>query len=211
MFQASDRPRKDAGLTFAELMVVVTLLSLVISVVYMVLTTTAGVTNRTEARGIAGDEVRTAMERIRMDLRQGEDMTDYDTGQPLGVFVTASPRECVFYADTNRDDSLERVRYFVSGQTLYRETASAVTTPAASNSSWRAYSGRKALLKHLDSTWSGPIFVYKSTGTTPVTFSSANALISVLDVEIRDVVRSATSTASVASKGTVTVRTEIQY
>ncbi len=201
----------EAGLTIAELMVVLVLLWVVIAAVYMINGATSQMTGRTEARTIAADEVRYAIDSIRRDVRQGQEMLDASTGQSLGVFVTASPRECVFYADLDLDNSLDKVRYYVSGRSLYRQTASAVTTPAVSTSTWRPYSGTKTLLTHLDPTWSGPIFVYKSQGTTPMTYTSANPLITVVDAELRSAARSTGVTATVESKATASIRSEILY
>ncbi len=201
----------EAGLTIAELLIVLVLLSLVISAAYMLNSAVHAMANRIEAREIASDEVRTATDSIRRDLRQGQELTEAGSGQPLGTFVTASPRECVFYADVDLDNSVDKVRYVISGRTLYRETASAVTTPAVSTSTWRPYSGRKSLLDHLDSTWSGPVFVYKSQGTTPLVLTSADPRITVLDVELRSAVNVERVSATAASKTTVSVRAEIQY
>jgi len=201
----------EAGLTIAELMVVLVLLWVVIAGVYMVNGATTQMTGRTEARTIAADEVRYSIDTVRRDLRQGQEMVDASSGLSLGAFVTAAPRECVFYADIDLDSSLDKVRYYISGRTLYRQTASAVTTPAVSTSTWRPYSNTRALLTHLDPTWSGPIFVYKSQGTTPMVYTSANARIAVVDLDLRTAVSSSGVTATVESKATASIRSEIEY
>ena len=201
----------EAGLTIAELMIVLVLLTLVIGAVYMINDAVHTITNRTEARVIAADEIRLATDSIRKDLREGQELTEAFTGEPVGTFSIASPRECVFYADVDHDNSVEKVRYVVSGGSLYRQTASAVTTPAVSTSTWRPYSTPRSLLANLDSSWSGPVFVYKSQGTTPLVLTSADPRITVVAVELRNAVNVSGVTAKSTSKATVSVRTEIQY
>jgi type II secretory pathway component PulJ len=206
-----DSEHPESGLTITELMVVLVLLWVVIAAVFMINSATSQMTGRTEARTIAADEVRYAIDTVRRDVRQGQEMLDASSGQSLGVFVTASPRECIFYADVDLDNSLDKVRYYVSGRSLYRQTASAATTPAVSTSTWRAFSGTRILLTHLDPTWSSPIFVYKSQGTTPMAYTSPNPLITVVGVELKSAVRSSGVTATVQSKTTASIRSEILY
>ena len=115
--------RGDEGFTLTELIVVTLLMGMVLGLVYMVLGAVNTTADTLEARTIAVDENRMVMDRVTRELREAQEVVE-----GRGVFGTAQPRQCSFYADVDHDGTPELIQYRVQGQTLYRSEARATTS-----------------------------------------------------------------------------------
>lgn len=116
--------RNDRGMTLIELIVWMALLGTV-SVSTMGMVMFFYRTDRDLITATSGSQsVRKTIDRIVKDLREANFAQN-------GAFVIAamSPYELTFYTDVDRDDATERVRYYVSGTTLYRGVVDATGTP----------------------------------------------------------------------------------
>ncbi len=119
------RMRDDTGFTLTELLVVTLLMGMVLGLVFLVMGAVSATADSLEARTIATDENRMAMDQITRELRQAQEIVEGD-----GVFLRAQPRQCAFYADVDHDGVPELVEYRVQGQTMYRsEARSEVAVP----------------------------------------------------------------------------------
>jgi prepilin-type N-terminal cleavage/methylation domain-containing protein len=112
---------RDEGVTLTELVIVMSLLTVVVFAAYMLFDAVSGMTDRVEARSRAADEARLALDRITRELRQAQAIS---TEEP-GAFAAAGmgPRDIQFYSDVDHDEAPELVRYRVVGTALKRSVA----------------------------------------------------------------------------------------
>jgi hypothetical protein len=153
------RADADDGYSFAELIIVLGLLSIVIALAYLLLNSTTVMADRVDARSIVKEQVRVAVDLMTRELRQADEPV-----QGAGAFATASPRECVFYVDLNHDLRPERVTYKMSGVSLVRTAAS--PTNQVAPYTYGAESAAETLVTKIDPGFTGPIFTYYDTNTT---------------------------------------------
>lgn len=172
--------RADSGLTVAELLVACALMGVLAGTMFLVLNTTENVSNVTQAQSIAADEARSGLDKMTRELREAQELED-----GKGVFQTAEPRRCVFWADTDADGVPERVTYWVSGTTLYRSEARA--TSSMPPYTFGGDGAPSIIMRSLKPDWSGAVFTYLSEGDSPqVLGSSAIADMSVVKLEVVD-------------------------
>lgn len=158
--------RGDEGTTLTEFLVVLTLMGSVISLVYLLLNSTTGMSNRIDAGAQAAEQSRTAIDKMTKELRQAVELTDDG-----GVFSTAATRTCGFYADVNHDHAPERVTYYVSGTQLLRVQASATTS--APPWAFGAPSTPTTLVTSMPASFTGPIFTYYDSSYPPAQATAA--------------------------------------
>lgn len=171
--------RDDRGLTLTELLVVVSLMSIVIGVAYFVLHAVTNMADGNIARAAASDQAQLFVDRAGRELRQA---MEAEEGQ--GAFVEISPRKIVFYSDVTNDTIPERITYFVENGSVYRTqaTTSDTITP------FKNFSGESAKVKLVDTVdpaWSDPIFTYWDETNTAVTNSAYKAAVARVDVVMR--------------------------
>lgn len=159
MKRTRDILRGDSGLSMAELMVVTVLLGMIMSAAYFVLVTVQSISNGVEGRVIASDEARIGIDRMSRELRQAEELVE---GQ--GVFAQADSRECVFWADVDQDGRPEKVRYYVVGNSVYRQEAAATT--ALPPYTYGTYAAPTRMISSLDPAWTSALFTYLPAGSS---------------------------------------------
>jgi prepilin-type N-terminal cleavage/methylation domain-containing protein len=112
--------RRDEGVTLPELLIVISLLTVVIFTAYLLFDALNGMTDRVEARVRASDEVRLTMDRITREIRQAQEISNGAGAFPAGCM---NPRDISFYSDVDHDGAPEVVRYRVVGTALKRTVA----------------------------------------------------------------------------------------
>lgn len=112
------------GFTLVETVVTIALTGMVMlvlsSVIVFFYRTNANVLEQSGAITSA----RRGIENAMRDLREAT--IAEDGGYPV---VSAGPNAITFYADVDKDDSVERIRYELDGDVLYRYTLQAVGNP----------------------------------------------------------------------------------
>ncbi|NTW29096.1 MAG: prepilin-type N-terminal cleavage/methylation domain-containing protein [Coriobacteriia bacterium] len=193
----------DAGFTLVELMIAVSLLSLVLATAYMVLNSVSSMSDRVSAREMAASSANLAIERMTRELRQAQELS---TAEGAGVFRYNEPQRASFYIDLDHNGTPERVTYYVSGTTLYRTVAVAtITYPGAGN--FGADSAPTAVLSGLDPGWTPNVFVYYDNSSVPAVVSSANPdEVSAVEITVVAQGRSGSITASATSTTWVRIR-----
>ena len=124
-FQFSIRDSREAGYSLIEAIIVVSLFSLAT----LAIMGTILFLYRTNANSIeqayALQNARKGVEVMVRDIREA---TYGDEGSyPVVAMSTSS---FTFFSDTDKDDSVERIRYFLQGSNLYRGVVQATGTPA---------------------------------------------------------------------------------
>lgn len=169
----------DAGFTISELAVAMTISFVVLLAGYLLIQMVSTSSNAVQARGIAEDETRLALERMGRELRQAEEVGG-------SAFYTWAPRDLSFYSDVDRDESPERVRYYVSGAQLVRTVAQPTVIPPVSAASFGVeVVSDSPLVRGLKSDWTGPVFVYWAQSTTTATKVAATAVSQICAVDAR--------------------------
>lgn len=200
----------ESGFSVTELLVVMVLLSVVLSAVYMVMGTASRVYDQSAATMQVNEQSRTALERMGLDFRQAQEVTPGVSG----AFITASPREAVFWCQADKDNSAEKVRYYVVGNDLLRTIFQTSDTVATASSVWTSGT-TSTLLTDLSPSFTGPIFTYlNQQGSTPATFSSAaqqftydpDQFIQAVQVDWVVLVRSGSVTKSAETSATIRLR-----
>jgi type II secretory pathway pseudopilin PulG len=166
----------DPGFTVVELVIVASLMSVVLATAFLLFTSTVGMSDRISARSIVAEEARSAVDVMTRELRLAQEIV---TGN--GVFYAAEPRQCSFYIDVNRDNTPERVRYFMNGSKLVRTQASATTSVPPF--SFGTEGPQRTLIANVPTTFTGPIFTYVNTSGTVLT-SSQSAQCSAVSLHI---------------------------
>jgi len=153
------RLRDDTGTTLAELLVVCVLMTVVLSTAYMIFNATSTMANESEARAVAADNAQHAIETMTREIRQAS-----ENEEGYGAMVVAQPQTVEFFMDANRDNRPEKIKYYLSGDSIMRAVAPAIGTQPPY--SYGSYGTGEAILTGLVST-TAPIFCFH--GTTPDT------------------------------------------
>ncbi len=154
--------RDDRGFTIVEMTVVLSLIGVSLAVSWMLMQAAANIADQAQATSVASDEGRQALDRITRDLRQAQEATE-----SMGAVGVIQPRQMTVYVDDGHDGRLDRVTYFVSGNSLMRKETSATTTfpPYTFRT---PESSPATLVANLQPTWTGPIFEYWQNTEPPV-------------------------------------------
>ena len=104
-----DRFRADEGVTLVELLVVITLLTVVGGIVTSGIVSALRSAAQTNAKIEALNELELASQRVTRDLRQAE-----------GIIVTSTPGESIATLLRNENGDVELVAYVVDGERLIR-------------------------------------------------------------------------------------------
>jgi prepilin-type N-terminal cleavage/methylation domain-containing protein len=206
------RRRGDDGLTLTELMVVCTLLGVILAAAWMVMSATSSMSDSLSARATSTDESQSFIDTIGRELRQANSLksiagTDTANSDAQAAFYDIQPRRIGFYVDINHDGKPERVAYYVSGTSLMRQQASAVSTTYPY--SWAASSTPGVVIQQIDPDWTGAIFTYYTDDGWPptqITSASQVASITAITVQMRNETTWADRTASYGASDTVRVR-----
>lgn len=150
--------RRDDGVTLVELVIVVSLLTVVILAAYMLFDAVNVMTDRVEARVRAVDEARVAMDRVTQEVRQAQEISDGNGAFAIGGM---NPRDMSFYSDVDHDGAPELVRYRVVGLTLKR-TVAQPTFEVPPYTPYLSASAETTVASQLDATLaaSGAVFEY---------------------------------------------------
>jgi len=105
----SDKLRSDKGVTLVELLVVITLLTVVGGIVTSGIVSALRSAAQTNAKIEALNELELASQRVTRDLRQAE-----------GIVITNQPGESIAILLRNEDGDIELVEYVVDGVELIR-------------------------------------------------------------------------------------------
>ena len=166
----------DAGFTMVEMAVVSVLMVLVLGVAYMLMDVSGRMVDQAQATSIASDEARIALDRMGQELRQSMEITD-----TAGVFAGTAgmgTRQMILYCDLKHDNYVDRITYYMSGQSLMRKETSATTQIGVTSApAWRAETTPKAVVARISPTYTGAIFTYfKPDGTAATTPAAASAV-----------------------------------
>jgi prepilin-type N-terminal cleavage/methylation domain-containing protein len=221
--------RDDKGLTLTELMVVTMLLGFILAAAWSVMYAANTMSNKTTARADAADESQKFIDRIgyeligsagQFDIVQAYNEADgYTSGYsdtndvraalaPSWVSTPVASTSLTFYTDLNRDDRPERIRYYVSNGSLMRVQASAATTNPLP-CTWGANSTPTVIIKKIDPSWTGPIFVPLTGDDIPptaVTNSAAPNDATAVQVQMRNIRTSGDQSSTYNSATTVRIR-----
>lgn len=172
----------DRGMTLTELMVAVSLLTVVVGAGYLVFEAVVGMADLTEARSRAQEETRLAMDRITRELRQASEIPGL---QGSGVFSVVTTDHVGFYCDVDHEGQLERVEYWRDGARILRS----VTEPQFEDGQYvfGAAPAGTPIVTGVPADWTEGIFTLwaKSSGTEPLPLSrSAEA--SAISVHLRN-------------------------
>ena len=206
MDQIYDREQQrsgESGMTFAEMMVVLVLLGVILAAVWMVFGATNKMSDFSNASMTSQDENRAALDRISLDVREGQGLQD--SGNLLHIFTIINPREMTLFSQVDSDTTVERIHYYVSGNDLYRATSqqSATTSPAYPGS-WTSEVPLK-LVNDLSPAYAGAIFTYYgSAGTSP-----SITTVTAVNVHLVTAFRSGSVTATTDSSSLTTVRSVV--
>ncbi len=143
----------DRGVTLVELLIVVSLLSVIMVTAYLLQGSATTMSDQIEARATAYDESRTAVDRITRELRQAVEITDKG-----GAFSVAQPRQMEFYSDVDNDGAPELVKYDVASNGLRRRVFEP-TTLVAPFTYGSTESTSSIVIKVLDGSY-GNVFTY---------------------------------------------------
>ena len=197
---ASHSPAEDDGVSLVELMIVVGLMSVVIAGAYFLFNAANTMSDATQARQVAADEARLAMDLVSRELRQAEEISD-----GAGVFTAAQARDCSFYADVDRDDTPELVRYRIVGTAMLRSVAQ--PTLSVPPYDYAAASAETTVARGIDSSWSGAAFTYYGDADPPTVVASGHySDISAVALHVVDKATVSRSTVSVDVSTWVKIR-----
>jgi prepilin-type N-terminal cleavage/methylation domain-containing protein len=115
---AGRRARDEHGFTIMEVMVTSAILLLVVTAAMTFLVAAQRSTSFSTRRGQTQDEVRLAMDRLTKDMRQ---LTGFNTSWASGSTGPWTGHDLDFRTYTVTSPTPVRVRWWVSGTTLYRQ------------------------------------------------------------------------------------------
>ncbi len=149
--------RGDAGISVAELLVVLSILGFVITTMFLVANSASKMSDSTQALSQAREKAMRALDMISREWREAQSIQTTDN-EWVAVEV-AQPRRCSFYVDKGHDQDVERVTYFIEDGALYRSYAEP-------DSDGFAPDGPKELvLDQIDPEWSDAMFTYSTEAT----------------------------------------------
>jgi prepilin-type N-terminal cleavage/methylation domain-containing protein len=181
MMRTSDtHASQDAGFSLVELSVVSVLLVLILGVAYMLMDVSGRMVDQAQATSIASDESRLALDRMGQELRQSMEITD-----TAGVFAGTAgmgARQMILYCDLKHDNYVDRITYYMNGQSLMRKETSATTQIGVTSApAWRTETTPKVVVARISPSYAGAIFTYftpdGTAATTPAAASAVNVRI----------------------------------
>jgi type II secretory pathway pseudopilin PulG len=173
------------GFTLVELMVILVVAGLISVAVIMAFSNMSGVFHSQGARIQNQDDARTAINEITRYIRMATSSVDNMTSQSNAI-ATALPQDIEFYCDIDGDGTAEKVRYHLSGTTLYMQTAEPQAIPGAPYFTYPAYETNGLIIQDAVRNGAQPIFTYyylKADGTlqefAPATDADRQAVVTV--------------------------------
>lgn len=148
------RLRDDTGMSLTELLVVTVLMGVILATSYMLLNTATVMADQSEARAIAADEAQQTIERMTREIKQAQEVKD-----GKGALCSTQPDSIQLYMDENMDGSPEKIRYYRSGTTIFRQLAPVTSALPLTHG---AYGTPEVVLEDLSPT-QGNVFCYHST------------------------------------------------
>lgn len=143
----------DEGYSLVELVIVMSLLSVVIGLAFMLFNSTESMSDRVQTRSILKEQVRSAVDQMTRELRQADEISS-----GAGAFNTLQPRNCIFYADIQHTGVPQRVNYYMTGSKLLRATASSTTSVPPYV--YGADSAPTTVVSTISASYAGPLFTY---------------------------------------------------
>lgn len=154
-------------MTLPEMMVVLSLVGVIMSTAYLLLSTGSRIVDSLQARDTAVTEGQVAMERLTRELRQS-----YEISNGGGALAVNQARRCSFYVDLDHNDVPERITYYVSGTQLLRTTAAATTIVPPFT--FGADSTPQVVVEDLKAGWSDAVFVYYDSSSPALVVNSSS-------------------------------------
>jgi type II secretory pathway pseudopilin PulG len=145
--------KNEKGLSVVELLITLGVLVVALAGAYSLLLFGNTSWQRTSEKMLNRQEAARALNRISADLRESTKLEDN-----LPLIELADHNEIVFYANTDSDDSLEKVHYYLANKTLMR----GITQPDKDTPPW-TYSGKEnayPLARYIESSEVEPLFEY---------------------------------------------------
>jgi prepilin-type N-terminal cleavage/methylation domain-containing protein len=171
---------RDEGVTLTELVIVMSLLSVVIIAAYLLFDAVNSMADVVDARSRATDQTRLAMDRIIREVRQGREISE-----GAGAFASMGANDVTFYSDIDHDDAPELVRYRLLGTKLLRSVRQP-TTGVPPYEPFLAASAETTLASQMD-TATTPIFAYYDRQDPPQPVASGQfGSISALEIHVRN-------------------------
>jgi prepilin-type N-terminal cleavage/methylation domain-containing protein len=168
--------RNDRGMTLTELLVVMSLMSIVVAATYMLMNSVGALADSNIARAAAGDEAQMFVDRLGRELRSAMEAEEGE-----GAFELIAARKTIFYTDTDSDAVPERVTYEVDADgTVYRKVAlceDADSLPPFE--SFGADSAPQKVISKVDPSWAGAIFDYRDINGAATAVPKAVSLVNV--------------------------------
>jgi prepilin-type N-terminal cleavage/methylation domain-containing protein len=190
--------REQEGVTLTELLIVISLLSVVVIASYLLFDAVSNMADFIEARSRASDQTRLAMERIVRELRQAQEISEGGGAFAANMMAT----DMAFYADVDRSTlAPERVRYRLSGSQLLRSVSYSPTQFPP----YGPYptTATETVVASMMDTATTPIFVGKDINEAT---STARGLISSVEIRLRNGATAGRRTAYVEMTSKVKVR-----
>lgn len=205
--------RAGSGFTLVEMLVVVSLMSVILAAAWTVMLSVSVMSNQLSAGAVAADESQVFVNRIANELLEAGSLkslagTSTSNADAQGAFYDIRPRQIGFYADVDHDGRPERVAYYVSGAGILRQQASAAN--ATYPYSWATSSTAETVVRTIDPHWNGAVFTYYAAGSWPpeeITSASQVGSITAVEVRMQNAATWADQTVSHSATTTVRVRT----
>ena len=207
----------DRGLSLTELMVVAMLLGFILAAAWSVMFAVNATTNSLSARAVATDESQLFLDNIARELRQADNLkslgaTGTTNADAQGAFSEIATRSATFYVDLYHDGRAKKVRYYVSGNSLYRQEW-ASNAPYTYPYTWASTpTSTKVVIKSIDPAWTGSIFTYyakvygsgNALGSDPI--ASTVASVTAVTIQVSNLQTWNNNSASYGASSTVRVR-----
>lgn len=167
----------SGGYTLVEMLVVIAISALVLAVITDSILSFYRSNTNTLEQAVQVDEGRRGADRMVRDLRE---VAYADDGTyPLYEIGTTS---IIFYSDVDRDYSVERIRYWLSGTVLRKGVLNATGTPPAYNPADEAVS---VISEYVRNASQGlPVFRYYNASSTEIAAGTATTSIAYVQVQL---------------------------
>jgi type II secretory pathway pseudopilin PulG len=188
----------EAGLSYAELVVVLSILGVVIALSYLVFLSATNISDSTQASSQAREAAMRTLDKLTLELRQARPTT---TGSTV-VFASSAATSCEFFINLTPDSTttLYEVNYYIQGTGLYRRVATG--SLSGSTYTFGSYGSPQLMLDRISPTQK--VFRYYAQGSTVETSNAA--AISWVGVEIANSAKVGRQSASVDLSSTVKIR-----